>query len=185
MPGAGFLDAAISSSIMVLIPISSCTESTRLDAPSSSCTTATKLNCLQSPLFPLDRGGYGKIGDCEKSTTKHDTSQISSFILFHCLEPKRFLGFSTVGAAQGSWESFKNAKAQGKAQCDHDTLRRDFCRKSQEARGYEAASSYGSWELMAKKLMSNGFSYDKDIFANVPSFGKFQARLLELHTKES
>ena len=32
--------------------------------------------------------------------------------------------------------------------------------------------------------MSNGFSYDKDIFANVPSFRKFQARLLELHTKE-
>ena len=144
MPGAGFLDAAISSSIMVLIPTSSCTESTRLDAPSSSCKTATKLNCLQSPLFPLDRGGYGKIGDCEQSTTKHDTSQISSFILFHCIKPKRFLGFSTVVAAQGSWESFKNAKAQGKVQCDHDTLRRDYCRKSQEARGYEAASSYGS-----------------------------------------
>lgn len=95
MPGAGFLDAAISSSIMVLIPTSSCTESTRLDAPSSSCTTATKLNCLQSPLFPLDRGGYGKIGDCEQCTTKHDTPQISSFILFHCIKPKRFLGFST------------------------------------------------------------------------------------------
>ena len=147
MPGAGFLDAAISSSIMVLIPISSCTESTRLDAPSSSCTTATKLNCLQSPLFPLDRGGYGKIGDFEKSTTKHDTSQISSFILFHCLEPRRFLGFSMVVAAQGSWGSFKNAKAQGKAQCDHNPLRRDNCRKSQEAHGYEVASSYGSsWQ---------------------------------------
>ena len=147
MPGAGFLDAAISSSIMVLIPISSCTESTRLDAPSSSCTTATKLNCLQSPLFPLDRGGYGKIGDCEKSTTKHDTSQISSFILFHCLEPRRFLGFSMVVAAQGSWGSFKNAKAQGKARCDHNPLRRDNCRKSQEPHGYEVASSYGSsWQ---------------------------------------
>lgn len=45
-------------------------------------------------------------------------------------------------------------------------------------------SSQFIWELTAKKLMSNGFSYDKDIFANVPSFGKFQARLLELHTKE-
>ena len=147
MPGAGFLDAAISSSIMVLIPTSSCTESTRLDAPSSSCTTATKLNCLQSPLFPLDRGGYGKIGDFEKSTKKHDTSQISSFILFHCLEPRRFLGFSMVVAAQGSWGSFKNAKAQGKAQCDHNPLRRDNCRKSQEAHGYEVASSYGSsWQ---------------------------------------
>jgi len=37
---------------------------------------------------------------------------------------------------------------------------------------------------MAKKLMSNGYSDDKDIFANVPSFGKFQARLLEAYTKE-
>ena len=85
--------------------------------------------------------------DRGQSTTKHDTSQISSFILFHCLEPKRFLGFSTVVAEQGSWESFKNAKAQGKAQCDHDILGRDFCRKSQETHGYEAASSHwSSWQ---------------------------------------
>ena len=108
---------------------------------------SNKTKLFTVPLFPLDRGGYGKIGDCEQSTTKHDTSQISSFILFHCLEPRRFWGFSTVVAAQGSWESFKNAKAQGKAQCDHDTLRRDYCRKSQEAHGYEAASSYwSSWQ---------------------------------------
>ena len=147
MPGAGFLDAAISSSIMVLIPTSSCTESTRLDAPSSSCTTATKLNCLQSPLFPLGRGGYGKIGDCEQSTTKHDNSQVTSFILFRYLEPRRFFGFSMVVAAKGSWGSFKNAKARGKAQCDHNPLRRNNCRKSQEAHGYEVASSYGSsWQ---------------------------------------
>ena len=182
MPGAGFLDAAISSSIMVLIPTSSCTESTRLDAPSSSCTTATKLNCLQSPQFPLDRGGYGKIGDCEQCTTKHDTSQISSFILFHCIKPKRFLGFSTVVAAQGSWESFKNAKAQGEGSMWPWYLAPRLLQKI--SRSAWVRSSQFIWELTAKKLMSNGFSYDKDIFANVPSFGKFQARLLELHTKE-
>ena len=32
--------------------------------------------------------------------------------------------------------------------------------------------------------MSNRFSDDKDVFANVPSFEIFQARLLEVHTKE-
>ena len=32
----------------------------------------------------------------------------------HYLVPRLFLGFSTVVAAQGSWESFKNAKTQGK-----------------------------------------------------------------------
>ena len=37
MPGVGFLEAAISSSIIVLIPTSSSTDSTKLDAPSSSC----------------------------------------------------------------------------------------------------------------------------------------------------
>lgn len=66
-----------------------------------------------------------------------------------------------VVAAQGSWGSFKNAKAQEKVQCDHDTLRRDYYRKSQEAHGYEEAGFI--WELMAKKLMSNGFSDDKDV----------------------
>ena len=146
MPGAGFLDAAISSSITVLIPTSSCTESTRLDAPSSSCTTATKLNCLQSPLF---RGSWRlqKHRGLWTVYNKHDNSQVTSFILFRCLEPRRFLGFSMVVAAQGSWGSFKNAKAQGKVQCDNDTLRRDYYRKSQETRGYEVAGSYGSsWQ---------------------------------------
>ena len=32
----------------------------------------------------------------------------------HYLVPRLFLGFLTVVAAQGSWESFKNAKTQGK-----------------------------------------------------------------------
>ena len=36
----------------------------------------------------------------------------SRFHTESCLVPRRFLGFSTLVVAQGSWESFKNAKAQ-------------------------------------------------------------------------
>jgi len=42
MPGTGSLEAAMSSSIMVLMPTSSSTDNTKLDAPSSSYQKETK-----------------------------------------------------------------------------------------------------------------------------------------------
>ena len=179
MPGAGFLDAAISSSIMVLIPTSSCTESTRLDAPSSSCTTATKLNCLQSPLFPLDRGGYGKIGD---SLQQNMTLHKSFFHPFPLPRTQAHLRIFNGSCGTRIMGKFKKRKGTREGSMWPWYLAPRLLQKI--SRSAWVWSSQFIWELMAKKLMSNGFSYDKDIFANVPSFGKFQARLLELHTKE-
>ena len=52
----------------------------------------------------------------------------------------------------GSWgtrimRKFQKRKGTREGSSDHDTLRRVCCRKSQEAHGYEAASSYwSSWQ---------------------------------------
>lgn len=178
MPGAGFLDAAISSSIMVLIPTSSCTESTRLDAPSSSCTTATKLNCLQSPLFPLDRGGYGKIGDSlQQNMTLHKS--VHPFPLPRTQALLRIFNGSCGRRIMGKFQKRKGTR-EGSMWPWYLAPR--LLQKI--PRSAWVRSSQFIWELMAKKIMSNWFSDDKDVFANVPSFGKFQGRLLEVLTKK-
>ena len=54
-----------------------------------------------------------------------------------CLLTWHFLEFSTVVVEQGSWISFKSAKAQRNWRLN---VNRDYQRKSQELHGYEAVS---------------------------------------------